>query len=149
VLLTIAEDEEAATRTDGVNILRNFLAKCPAKILQSTGIGMVFQEAMFPSLLYLPSLTPENESIKLVSAAYDALLVLAQREADPQSSSRRTLLDKMLRDGILTGYQHASEYIAVVEVLSMKAEAIINQLQMYSAKHVQVGHQLLSVTFQP
>jgi hypothetical protein len=148
-LLTIAEDEDAATRTDGLSIVKSFLEKCPANIIQSTGIGMVFQEAMFPSLLFLPSLTPEKESIKLVSAAYDALLVLAQLEEDPQSSSRRALLDKMLRDGILTGYQHASEYIGVVEVLLTKAEAIINQLQIYSAKHIQVGVQLFSATLNP
>ncbi|CAH0025548.1 unnamed protein product [Clonostachys rhizophaga] len=137
VLLALVEDADSSTRQAGLEILANFIRNCPLKILQSTGIGTVFQEAIFPSLLYLPSLTPEEESVPLINAAYQALLALAQQETDPRSPSRRKLLDKVFRDGIFTAYFHASEYISVVETLMKNTAAILDCLEVYSVKHLQ------------
>ncbi|CAG9977838.1 unnamed protein product [Clonostachys byssicola] len=137
VLLALVEDADSSTRQAGLEILATFIRNCPLKILQSTGIGTVFQEAIFPSLLYLPSLTPEEESVPLIDAAYQALLALAQRETDPRSPSRRKLLDKVFRDGVFTGYFHASEYMLVVETLMKNTTAILDCLEVYSVKHLQ------------
>ncbi|CAI6087688.1 unnamed protein product [Clonostachys chloroleuca] len=137
VLLALVEDAESSTRQAGLEILATFIRNCPLRILQSTGIGTVFQEAIFPSLLYLPSLTPEEESVPLIDAAYQALLALAQRETDPRSPSRRKLLDKVFRDGVFTAYFHASEYISVVETLMKNTTAILDCLEVYSVKHLQ------------
>ncbi|KAK0388726.1 hypothetical protein NLU13_4969 [Sarocladium strictum] len=137
VLLALLEDRETSVRKSGLKILINFLPKCPGTVLIDTGIGTVFQEAVFPTLLYLPSLTPEAESVALLRPAYEALLILAKMEHEPQAESRRKQLDKLLRDGVFAAYHHASDYIHIVEVLMDATAEIINALSIYSAKHLQ------------
>lgn len=139
VLLAISEDGDVSTRTAGLEILAEFLEKCPAKILRSTGIGKVFEDAIFPSLMFLPSLTPEGEAIRLMHPAYKALVILAEKDPDVDSPSRRKLLDKVIREGILAAYDHASHYIAVVEVLLSTLAGVIDSLGVYSVKHLQVS----------
>lgn len=119
----------------------NFLEKCPLKVLKSTGIGKVFEDAILPSLLYLPSLTPEEESIKIMGPAYQALLVLARKESDASSLSRRALLDKVLRQGIFAAYEHASNYLAVVQTLMSITVHVLDTLGIYSIKHLSVSEQ--------
>jgi hypothetical protein len=126
----------------------NFLSKCPPNILTSTGIGTVFQDAIFPTLLYLPSLTPEPESITLLRPAYAALLALAKTDEDTGSAGRRKQLDKLLRDGVFAAYHHASEYIHIVEVLMDVTADIVSALSIYSAKHLQVSQSHRCTTVQ-
>lgn len=126
-------------RTTGLDILTTFLDKCPGKILQSTGIGQVFQDAIFPSLMFLPSLTPEDESIRLLQPAYRALVSLAEKEPDVNNLRRRKLLDKVVRDGILAGYNYASQYISVVETLMRSLTMVLDCLDIYAIKHLNVG----------
>lgn len=139
VLLTISEDNDTAIRTSGLEIVVNFLRKCPAKKLESTGIGKVFEDAILPSLLYLPSLTPEAESVKVMRPAYEALLVLAQKHADGSNLVRRTLLDKILREGLFAAYEHASGYLEVVKTLMNVATTLVDTLGIYSVKHLPVS----------
>lgn len=139
VILTLLEDRETPIRKQGIEILAVFLTKCPPKILTSTGIGTVFQEAVFPTLLYLPALTPESESVILLRPAFAALLALAKTDEDPESTGRRKQLDKLLRDGVFAAYHHSSEYIRIVEVLMDATTDIVAALCIFSAKHLQVS----------
>ena len=93
---------------------------------------------MFPSLLFLPSLTSEEESARLTRQAYDALIVLARKEPNDSDPTRRHLLDKIVRDGILAAYDHASQYVGVVETLMRTTTILLNCLGIFSAKHMQV-----------
>lgn len=138
VLLALAEDPESSIRVRGLEILAVFLEKCPAKVLQSTGIATVFQEAIFPTLMHLPSLTPEHESIKLLKPAYRALVTIAEMDTDDSSPRRRRLLDKLLRDGIFAGHHHASQHIQIVQLLMHHTEVIINCLGVFAIKHLVV-----------
>lgn len=45
----------------------------------------------------------------------------------------------MLRDGIFTAYHHASEYIDIVEALMANLTVILDCLEIYSVKHLQVN----------
>ncbi|KAJ6787317.1 hypothetical protein PWT90_09132 [Aphanocladium album] len=137
VLVTLTEDDDVAIRQRGIDILNAFLTKCPADILRTSGIDSVFQESVFPSLLFLPTLTPEAESVTLLRSAYRTLLTLALADSDPAGKKRRALLDKMLRDGVLAGYFHASQHIRVVEVLMQSVVQIVEALQIYAVKHLQ------------
>lgn len=138
MLVTLAEDDDVAIRQRGIGILQIFLLKCPAEVLRASGIDAVFQESVFPSLLFLPTLTPEPQSATLLRAAYGALLTMAVADADPAGKKRRALLDKMLREGVLAGYFHASQHIRVVEVLMHSTAQIVEQLQVYAVKHLPV-----------
>lgn len=114
------------------------MAKCPGQVLQNTGIGRVFEDATFPMLLYLPSVTPEEQSTAILSPAYDVLTKLAESSEGFQNPERRQLLDKALRDGIFAGHFHASQYSRIVQVLMQKTASIVNCLGIYSIKHLKV-----------
>ena len=136
VMLTIMEDQEVHTRNRGLEVLISFLDKCPTSVIKNVGLDRVFQDAIFPSLLYLPNLTPEPESVALLQSAYKALLQLAKGCWEHGDPKRQELLDKVLRDGILTGYDHASQYSGVVEVLMHNLGEVLNNLGLLSVKHL-------------
>lgn len=129
-----------SVRERGLEILVLFLTKCPANVLLSTGIGSIFEEAVFPTLMFLPTLTPEDESIRLLRLAYRALLLLAgvDHGCDNYNQRTRRLLDRILREGVLAGYHHASENIRLVQVFLETAAAIVDGLGIFCVKHLQV-----------
>ncbi|CAG7562436.1 unnamed protein product [Fusarium equiseti] len=136
VLLALVEDESIEIKARGLKTLAAFVERCPAQVLQSTGIGRVFVDVTFPLLLYLPSVTPEDQSIAVLSPAYDVLIKLAERTGNPASSERRRVFDKILRDGIFAGHHHASQYTRIVQVLMQKTAVVVNCLGIYSIKHL-------------
>jgi hypothetical protein len=136
-LLTLAEDTETSYRIKGLRILERFLAKCPNAILHSTGLGAIVQETIFPSLMFLPSMTPQEESINILEPAYQALFALIASNPDPKSPERRQLSDDIMRRGILVGFHHASDYPLVVSTLMAKAAILIQHMGVFAAKHIQ------------
>ncbi|KAF5615964.1 CCA tRNA nucleotidyltransferase mitochondrial [Fusarium tjaetaba] len=136
VLLALVESESTKTKARGLMTTREFMNRCPAQVLQNTGIGRVFADVTFPLLLYLPSVTPEDESTTILMPAYDVLIKLAQATGDTNSIERRRLFDKILRDGVFAGYFHASQHTRVVRVLLQKATAVISSLGIYTTKHL-------------
>ncbi|KAL7791264.1 hypothetical protein V8C43DRAFT_69451 [Trichoderma afarasin] len=139
ILLSLAEDHNTAVRVKGLRILGHFLDKCPPNTILSAGVDNVIQDAVFPTLLFLPSTTPENESIELLYPAYRVLLQVAQLDPDAKSLRRRRFLDKLLRDGIFVGHYHASQHARIVEVLMNMTKDIISCLGIFTAKHLQVN----------
>ncbi|KAJ4110664.1 hypothetical protein NW768_012009 [Fusarium equiseti] len=138
VLLAFVEDESIEVKARGLKTLAAFVERCPAQLLQNTGIGRVFVDATFPLLLYLPSVTPEDQSITVLSPAYDVLIKLAEYTGNPASSERRRAFDKILRDGIFAGHHHASQHTRIVQILMQKAAVVVNCLGIYSIKHLSV-----------
>lgn len=139
ILLSLAEDHNTAVRIKGLQIIGCFLDTCPANVILSAGVDNVIQDAVFPTLLFLPSTTPESESIELLYPAYQVLLRIAQLDPDLESVRRRRFLDKLLRDGVFVGHFHASEYPRIVEILMNITKDIISCLGFFSAKHLQVS----------
>lgn len=137
------ENESTKTKVRGLKTTREFINKCPAQVLQTTGIGRVFANVTFPLLLYLPSITPEEESITILISAYDVLIKLAQSTGDTNSIERRRLFDKILRDGVFAGYFHASQHTRIVQTLLQKVTAVINSLGIHTIKHLTVSNHLL------
>ncbi|KAH6889092.1 hypothetical protein B0T10DRAFT_459759 [Thelonectria olida] len=144
VLLALAEDESSEVKSRGLEILASFVTRCPPAVLQTTGISLVFEDLAFPALLHLPSITPVDESIKLLVPAFQVLINLAEISQSPQSPERRRLLDKVLREGVFAAYFHASQYVRLVQVLVESMESIIKCLGIYSTKHLKVQNTALS-----
>src|ERR1700709_264859 len=107
-LLTLLDDPSTPIRSRGLSILSNFLPKFPPKILQQTGLGPVFEDAILPTLLFLPSITPAEESLQLLPPAYRALEVLTdvrfQGQEKKEKGEKMSFFDRVLRKGILPGY---------------------------------------------
>lgn len=143
-LLAFTTDHDITVRERGLQLVSVFVHKCSPKTLRNTGVGDLLQDAIFPTLLSLPKLTPEPESAKLLRAAYPVLMQLAQADPDPEHPLRRRILDKVLRDGILEGYHHASEHVTIAEILMRNAAGIVSCLGVFSVRHLQVSHYLQS-----
>ncbi|KAI0523710.1 hypothetical protein F5B22DRAFT_410913 [Xylaria bambusicola] len=78
VLLTLLDEPQPTSlRLRALSIFRDFWQSCPDGLLVRTGLAEVFEQAIFPTVLNLPSLTPEAESCDLLAAAYPALFDLA------------------------------------------------------------------------
>lgn len=94
--------------------------------MRDTGLATVFEDAVFPAVLHLPSLTPEDESVEILGAAYPALIEMAglsyrgpespelKEEQQQVTEAQRKLLDKVIREGIMVGYHHAKEHVRLV-----------------------------------
>ena len=112
----------------------------PPGLLERTGLGEVFQEALTPCLLYLPELTPEAESLHLLSTVYPTLLSLTRTrfaEARDPASKYKTL-DHIFRYGILRGYAQAGANVRIAEFLVQRMTNMVNEMEMASAKHLKV-----------
>jgi hypothetical protein len=138
-LLTITEDTSAVYRAQGLSILEIFVDKCPDEVLQLTGLGGIIEDAVFPTLMFLPTLTPEDECLPLLHTAYRVLIRLAQKTQSQNEEKRLRSLDRLIRGGIIAGYHHASQYPRVVEVLMVYTAAIVNNLGLAAAKHLEVS----------
>ena len=76
-LLAVLDDIDTSIRAKGCNMLTALLQNCPPSLLKRTGLAPLFEESLYASVSYLPSMTPEAESVVLLDAALPALLQLA------------------------------------------------------------------------
>lgn len=140
-LLTLLDDTSNRIRSQGLEILTLFLPKLDAKMLTQTGLGEVFEDAIMPTLLFLPSLTPIDESMALLGPAYQSLYALGEvRYTEDEAGKREKLkfLDRVLRKGVLMGYLHASEYTGIVEVLMHVMGGLVRGMGVRAVKHLKV-----------
>lgn len=158
-LLTVVDDLDHSMKARGCIMLKLLLDRTPPYLLARTGIGDVIEEAVMPCLSYLPTLTPEDESIALLSAAYPTLIALSkvryldnppkpktQRKPHGPTSGDRFrstpkekqfhFLDTLVRQGILSGFAHASDHVRVAETLFIYLIPLIDELGIEFVKHL-------------
>lgn len=141
-VLTVMDDTDSRVRARGCEMLADLLNATASGLLAKTGLAPLFEESLMVSLSYLPTLTPEDESVVILDAALPALLVLADctHPAPPpgqrSDEKRIKFLDKILRRGILGPYAHVSEYMRVAEVLLRYLPAVLGRMGIDSVKHV-------------
>lgn len=166
-LLTLIDDTTTRFKTLGCTLLTTFLNKCPPPLLHRTGLASVFENAVSPCLSYLPSLTPETESVKILGAAYPALITLANArfasdQGEGQGNGRRKglgdgregkkgdgrikALDRILRSGILKGHGLAGEHVEIAEVLVSQLGVLVAEMGLESVRHLKHILPLLSNT---
>ncbi|KXJ95203.1 hypothetical protein Micbo1qcDRAFT_230497 [Microdochium bolleyi] len=150
VLLTLLDDTSSTPlKLRALAIFQTFWAKCPSEIMRQTGLSQVFEDAIFPAVLYLPNLTPEDESVQVLNATYPALLAIVggidpdYKTSTPQSGCldkyderQRKLLHRIVREGILTAYEHSGEHIRIVEVLCRQLQCVVNGMGVLAVKHL-------------
>ncbi|KAI9724125.1 MAG: hypothetical protein M1812_000844 [Candelaria pacifica] len=153
-VLTILDDDSPEIKARGCELLDTLLKITPPALLERTGLGQVLTDAVMPCLLYLPTLTPEAESTRLLSAAYPALITLARarflppthqmalskasRDPDRISNERVKYFDEILRKGVLGGYRHAGEHVKIAELLVGQIAVIVAQMGIYAVKYLKV-----------
>ncbi|KAK7447602.1 hypothetical protein Landi51_06958 [Colletotrichum acutatum] len=140
VLLALLDDTDTEYKARGLAILGDFLVKCPGKVLVQTGLGDIFEQSVFPSLLSLPSLTPEKESLLLLDPAYNAIIQLAKTQfsGEEDRDKKNGVLTRLLREGVFTGYWQASDYVGIVQLLARQTTSIVNELGFLATAHLKV-----------
>lgn len=139
-LLTLLDDSCTRLRVLGLTYTATFLPQLSSKLLVQTGLFSVFEDAITPTLSYLPTLTPLSESLELLPAAYTALFTLCSvrfPDTERLDKERLKFLDRIMRKGILTGYHHAFEHPAIVHELLAHLSTLITLLGIHSVKHLQ------------
>ena len=139
-LLTLIDDSSVKYKVKGCTSLAVFLQKCPSPLLEQTGLGKIFETAVVPCLLYLPSLTEEAESLEMLKAAYPALISLAlvRFPGAKYHAPKNKALDKILRNGVLQGYAQAGEHAVIGELLVNEMTVLVKELGIDSIKHLKV-----------
>jgi hypothetical protein len=123
-------------------MLSTFVPRFPPKILLQTGLGPVFEDAIHPTLLFLPSLTPVEESLQLLPPSYKALEVLAEvrfAEDGQDTAERVKFFDRVIREGVLAGFFHAAEHPAIIEVILTQLSVFVSKMGIQSVKHLKVS----------
>lgn len=135
----------------------------PSNFLQRNGYHSVFADALFPLFTYIPSLTPERDSVILLKEVFPALTSLALllpmdngktdgRQADSsKSDTRNPFLDKILRDGIVSPLAHfptPSTYPELATTILTHLSLILGHMGIESVKHVANLMPLLSAVLQ-
>lgn len=139
-LLAVLDDTDTTVRARGCEMLTEILSVCPPALLKRTGLGPLFEESLSASTTYLPSLTPEDESVVLLSAAIPALLILTHIAhpilEDGNDVERDKALDQILRKAILHSYAHAGEHVRIAEVLLRQLQPLLVEMGIISVKHL-------------
>ena len=157
-LLALVDDWEAKYKILGVELVKQLLEVTPPALLERTGLGEVFEEALLPCLTCLPDITPESDSIPLLNATYPALVTLATTRyaQTPASTSkhraadlaglRTKFFDTIIRKGIIYGYTYCSNYPRIKSALFNHLVPILDNLGIESVKHLQYLLPILTET---
>ncbi|KAK7955930.1 uncharacterized protein PG986_005152 [Apiospora aurea] len=147
VLLTLLDESETPLKGRALNIFGGFWSGCPPGLMDQVGLASVFEDAVFPAVHFLPNITPEAESRLILNAAYPALFQLAgltkaavDQDHDTATAAltpaQRKLLDRIIREGILTGYFHAKDHIQLTSVFCDKLSYAVNGMGILSVKYL-------------
>lgn len=150
-LLSMLDDIDTEYKAQGCELLELLLDKTPPILLKRTGLGEVFEEALMPCLGYLPTLTPEDQSARLLSAAYPALVSLSKilDHTLPTTSSQSTsprikLLDTLIRKGILMTFTYCPEHAKITTVTTKNLAVILHSMGLECIKHLSFVLPMLS-----
>lgn len=166
-ILALLEDEDMSYKRRGcdlLSILCNHIVNCRSGILNRTGLVKVFEDSLAPNMLILPSLTPEEQSLEILSCLYPAyralvdasfsdaaakpppntgkLILKSQKQTSiaskvlNQHNDRQAMLDRILRNGLLAGYIHASDYVQISTLLVTEMSCVVAMMGASSAKYL-------------
>lgn len=141
VLLTLMDDNATRVRSRGLQIARDFISNFPRRILLASGMDSVLEEAMMPTLNYLPTLTPEKESLALLEPAYEALIELSckldqARDGRDSAGKANKLRDRILRRGVFPGYWYARDNPKITILLMDEARTVVEKMGIHAVKHL-------------
>ncbi|CEJ58204.1 hypothetical protein PMG11_06870 [Penicillium brasilianum] len=122
-ILALIDDDNLTFKRMGCELFSKILQpihQSGSDILVRTNLTSVFEDAITPCLLSLPTITPEDSSIRLLSAAYPALLSLfktvyktpsPKKSKDQNAKDRETYtakISKILRLNLISSFHHIS-----------------------------------------
>lgn len=145
-LLTLLDDPTTVIRVRGLHILQDLLCRIPPKVLQQAGLGEVFEDAVMPTLLFLPTITPVEESLNLLSSAYLALFSLGyvRYQSKVGRGNELKFLDRVMRQGVLQGFIHSGDNVRIAELLVNEVTTIFSNMGIHAVKYLKVSYKMNS-----
>lgn len=120
-ILALIDDSNLTFKRMGCELFTKILQpihQSGSDILFRTNLTSVFEDAITPCLLSLPTITPEDSSIQLLGAAYPALLSLfktvyktpSPKKSKDQNDEDREIyaakISKILRSNLISSFHH-------------------------------------------
>ncbi|KAK6586912.1 hypothetical protein PZA11_000202 [Diplocarpon coronariae] len=166
-LLTLLDSPSPSLLPRGLHLTALFLPKLTASLLLQTGLSSVFEDAILPTLMLLPSTTSLPDSLRIVGAGYEALWALygvrfdqdstvdlesrskikekSQNEKRRESEVQRfQFLDMVLRKGIMSAAFHASNHPSIITLLIVQLRIVVQKQGVHAVKHLKEIIPLLS-----
>lgn len=109
--------------------------------LQRTGYHNVFAESLLPLFTYVPSLTPEQDSVLLFTSGFSAItsLALLLPVENGEGNDRYRFLDKVFRDSVLYPLAHfptPSTYPELATAIVAHMPDMLGHMGIESVKHL-------------
>ncbi|KAF2723907.1 poly A polymerase C-terminal region-like protein [Polychaeton citri CBS 116435] len=147
-VLTLLDDWETKYKEFGAKALRLVLLHTPSDLLKRTGLRDVFEDALVHCLSYLPTVTPEEECVPLLTEVYPALYQLYDVAFMSSSTNARKVkfLDNIIRAGILHGYEITHQYPGILALLFAQLRHVVELLQLETVRHLKFVVPMLTVT---
>ncbi|KAF4763498.1 hypothetical protein N7455_009645 [Penicillium solitum] len=157
-ILAMVDDNNLPFKTKGCTLLTQLLQpiqESGSDILRRTNLTSVFEDAVTPCLLSLPSITPEDRSLDLLGAAYPALLSTLKTaykgptQSEKDKEAYTTSLAKILRSNLISSFHHVSSstpasgstasfpHPRLSTFLLEKITIITNELGIHTTKYLQ------------
>lgn len=158
-ILKMIDDHDIRWKAKGCELLKSLLqslreqavdnqstkaaraSQTSADFLYRTGYHNVFGETLFGLFTYLPSLTPESESMTLLSEVFPATITLALLLPDDvtKNHGRNYFLDRIMREGILMPLAHSptpSTYPELAALIMLHLQRLLSHMEIESVKHL-------------
>lgn len=161
-ILNMIDDSDPAYKANGFQLLRqlcNILISTESNMLQKTGLADVFIDALRANFMLLPTLTPEDESLLVLTQLYPAFLSTVDAryintlnhatDSFPDRESkdyinRQNYLKLVLRHGVLASLNHLSASQSFTNSISVRLTVflvrqippIINSMGIESVRYL-------------
>lgn len=150
--LALIDDETTSFKTRGYTLLTQLLKPIRdshSDILQRTNLSSVFEDAIKPCFYSLPTITSEDDSIRLLDVAYPALLVVLKTahhpadKASPETQDRyKNAIARILRDHLIPSFHHITSsasflYPHLSTLFLTQITTILPDLAIHTTKYLQ------------
>ena len=142
-LLTLLDDPSTVIRVRGLLTLSDLLLRMPSKLLQQRGLGEVFEDAVMPTLLFLPEITPTEESLSLLTSAYSVLSSLGEVRYPTKEdrSKKKKFLDRIMRQGVIQGFMYSGDDARIAELLVKEVASLFESMGVHAVKYLKVSQE--------
>jgi hypothetical protein len=157
-ILSLIDDDSLPFKARGCDLLANFLTpirECRSDLLRRTNLSSVFDDALTLCLLSIPTITPEDESLQLLGAAYPALLSVLQicyhryppsetpsgkaPSSSPEDKTAYiTRITSILRNNIIPSFHHVSSSTPTAISTSLLASFPFHRLSTFLLQQVDI-----------
>ncbi|CAI6332517.1 unnamed protein product [Periconia digitata] len=145
-IMELLLDTDLLWRARACELITLLVDAAPPTFIITHGYDKMFSSELFPFFSFLPSITPESETVALFENVFPALIAICK-----VSGKEEKMLDKIIRDGILAPLHHfptPGTYPKLATLLFTQLAGLLDLLEIHSVKHLQNILPLLSAIIQ-